>query len=46
MGQGSIFFFSSAGGRTDFALHGLLAISPSSTAAFSTADTFVRIVRT
>lgn len=45
-GQGSTLAMSILGGRTDCALQGLRAMSPSSTAAFSTEETLVSTVRT
>jgi hypothetical protein len=45
-GHGWTFRSSSFGGRTDRALHGLRAISPSSTAALKTAETLMRTTRT
>jgi len=45
-GQGCTFFCWRDGSRTERALHGFVAMSPSSTAAVSTVEALVKIVRT
>jgi hypothetical protein len=45
-GHGSIVRTRRLGSFTDPARHGFVAMSPSSTAALNTAETFVKIVRT
>ena len=45
-GQGWTLRCSRWGSRTERALHGLVAISPSSTAALNTVETLVKMVRT